>query len=58
MHKRKRSPGLPSKQLLTLSVISPDAWMVEAVFADYDLDNLKMETVHDLLLSRHLTGLR
>jgi len=37
--------GLPAKQLLTLSVIPPDAWMVEAVFADYDLDNLKMETV-------------
>uniref|UniRef100_A0A0N4XT99 UDP-glucose:glycoprotein glucosyltransferase (inferred by orthology to a D. melanogaster protein) n=1 Tax=Nippostrongylus brasiliensis TaxID=27835 RepID=A0A0N4XT99_NIPBR len=38
-----RFTDLPSKQLLTLSVHSPDAWMVENVFADYDLDNIKME---------------
>ncbi|CAB3399775.1 unnamed protein product [Caenorhabditis bovis] len=36
---------LPSKQLLTLSVQAPDSWIVEAVFAEYDLDNLKMEQV-------------
>ena len=38
-------------QLLTLSVQPPDAWMIEAVAAKYDLDNIKMEqvrnTVHD-----------
>uniref|UniRef100_A0A0N4WWI0 BPI2 domain-containing protein n=1 Tax=Haemonchus placei TaxID=6290 RepID=A0A0N4WWI0_HAEPC len=28
---------------LTLSVDTPDAWMVENVFAEYDLDNIKME---------------
>lgn len=36
---------LPNKQLLTLNMIPPDSWMVQPVFARYDLDNLKMETV-------------
>uniref|UniRef100_A0A0K0FWP3 UDP-glucose:glycoprotein glucosyltransferase 1 (inferred by orthology to a human protein) n=1 Tax=Strongyloides venezuelensis TaxID=75913 RepID=A0A0K0FWP3_STRVS len=37
--------NLPKKQLLTLNVISPDAWMIQPVFAEYDLDNIKMENV-------------
>lgn len=37
--------GLPSKQLLTLSLQAPDAWMVENVYAEYDLDNIKMAQV-------------
>ncbi|KAK5964500.1 UDP-Glucose Glycoprotein glucosylTransferase [Trichostrongylus colubriformis] len=40
-----RFNNLPPKQLLTLSVHSPDAWMVESVFAEYDLDNIRMEQV-------------
>ncbi|CAD5229283.1 unnamed protein product [Bursaphelenchus okinawaensis] len=36
---------LPNKQLLTLNIIPPDAWMVQPVFAKYDLDNIKMESV-------------
>ena len=36
---------LPSKQLLTLNVISPDSWMIQPIYADYDLDNIKMQTV-------------
>ncbi|VDM62368.1 unnamed protein product [Angiostrongylus costaricensis] len=40
-----RFTDLPSKQLLTLSIKSPDAWMVENIFAEYDLDNIKMEQV-------------
>ncbi|GMT33941.1 hypothetical protein PFISCL1PPCAC_25238 [Pristionchus fissidentatus] len=36
---------LPSKQLLTLSMHPPDAWMIEATSAKYDLDNIKMEQV-------------
>jgi UDP-glucose:glycoprotein glucosyltransferase len=40
---------LPNKQLLTLSVIPPDNWMVQSVAADYDLDNLKMNTVSNFL---------
>ncbi|PAV57236.1 hypothetical protein WR25_11477 [Diploscapter pachys] len=38
-----RFSNLPSKQLLTLSVHAPDAWMIEAVYAEYDLDNIKMQ---------------
>lgn len=37
--------GLPSKQLLTLNVIAPDSWMVQPVYAEYDLDNIKMNNV-------------
>ncbi|ULT83129.1 hypothetical protein L3Y34_012402 [Caenorhabditis briggsae] len=38
-----RFDNLPSKQLLTLSLQAPDSWIVEAVSAKYDLDNIKME---------------
>lgn len=40
-----RFTALPSKQLLTLSLIPPDAWMVQSVHAVYDLDNIKMGDV-------------
>ncbi|CAD6189361.1 unnamed protein product [Caenorhabditis auriculariae] len=40
-----RFEGLPKKQLLTMSLHAPDSWMVEAVFAKYDLDNIKLEQV-------------
>ncbi|KAI6191748.1 UDP-glucose:glycoprotein glucosyltransferase 1 [Aphelenchoides bicaudatus] len=43
---------LPNKQLLTLSVISPDSWMVQPVAAEYDLDNIKMETVTENVVAR------
>lgn len=36
---------LPAKQLFTLNINSPDSWMVQPRFADYDLDNIKMEMV-------------
>ncbi|CAD5234520.1 unnamed protein product [Bursaphelenchus xylophilus] len=36
---------LPNKQLLTLNIIPPDAWMVQPIFAKYDLDNIKMDSV-------------
>ncbi|CAI4233074.1 unnamed protein product [Auanema sp. JU1783] len=42
-----RFTNLPSKQLLTLSVHSPEAWMIENIYAQYDLDNIKMEQVTD-----------
>ncbi|KAK6764201.1 hypothetical protein RB195_024498 [Necator americanus] len=38
-----RFTNLPSKQLLTLSIQSPSAWMIENVFAEVDLDNIRME---------------
>lgn len=45
-----RFSNLPSKQLLTMSVHAPDAWMIEAVYAEYDLDNIKMQQVLSLRL--------
>jgi UDP-glucose:glycoprotein glucosyltransferase len=36
---------LPNKQLLTLSLVAPDSWMVQAVSAEYDLDNIIMNSV-------------
>ncbi|KAI6232348.1 UDP-glucose:glycoprotein glucosyltransferase 1 [Aphelenchoides besseyi] len=44
---------LPNKQLLTLSVISPDSWMTQAVSADYDLDNLKMQHVDGDVIAKY-----
>ncbi|VDN02463.1 unnamed protein product [Thelazia callipaeda] len=40
-----RFTTLPSKQLLTLSLVPPDAWMVQSVYAVHDLDNIKLENV-------------
>lgn len=40
-----RFTALPNKQLLTLAVVPPDAWMVQSVYAIYDLDNIKLENV-------------
>ncbi|KAM3728409.1 UDP-glucose:glycoprotein glucosyltransferase [Dirofilaria immitis] len=40
-----RFTALPNKQLLTLAVVPPDAWMVQPVYAIYDLDNIKLENV-------------
>ncbi|CAI5454001.1 unnamed protein product [Caenorhabditis angaria] len=37
--------NLPSKQLLTLSLQAPDSWIVEAIFTEADLDNIKLEQV-------------
>ncbi|PAV88980.1 hypothetical protein WR25_14939 [Diploscapter pachys] len=46
-----RFSNLPSKQLLTLSVHAPDAWMIEAVHAEYDLDNIKMQQANSDVLA-------
>ncbi|MFH4973666.1 hypothetical protein AB6A40_000375 [Gnathostoma spinigerum] len=35
--------SLPEKQLFTLNLIPADSWMVQASYAVYDLDNIKME---------------
>ena len=34
---------LPNKQLLTLTVVPPDAWMVQSTAANSDLDNIQMQ---------------
>jgi UDP-glucose:glycoprotein glucosyltransferase len=36
---------LPQKQLLTMHLIVPDAWMVQPVWAEYDLDNIRVAMV-------------
>jgi hypothetical protein len=36
---------LPQKQLLTMNLIVPDAWMVQPVWAEYDLDNIRVAMV-------------
>jgi UDP-glucose:glycoprotein glucosyltransferase len=43
---------LPSKQLLTLNVISPDSWMIQPIYAEYDLDNIKMQTVQKDVIAK------
>lgn len=37
--------NLPQKQLLTMSLETNDAWMIEVKKAEYDLDNILLETV-------------
>uniref|UniRef100_A0AAF5D0C5 UDP-glucose:glycoprotein glucosyltransferase n=1 Tax=Strongyloides stercoralis TaxID=6248 RepID=A0AAF5D0C5_STRER len=44
--------NLPKKQLLTLNVISPDSWMIQPIFAEYDLDNIKMENVEKNIIAK------
>ncbi|CEF63031.1 UDP-glucose:glycoprotein glucosyltransferase 1 [Strongyloides ratti] len=44
--------NLPKKQLLTLNVISPDSWMIQPIFAEYDLDNIKMESVEKNIVAK------
>ncbi|CAJ0583195.1 unnamed protein product, partial [Mesorhabditis spiculigera] len=37
---------LPTKQLFALSVHPPEAWMIEATEAEYDLDNIQLDQVN------------
>ncbi|CAJ0934962.1 unnamed protein product, partial [Mesorhabditis belari] len=43
--RQARFSALPTKQLLALSVHPPEAWMIEAVSALYDLDNIQLDQV-------------
>lgn len=36
---------LPESPLLTLNMITPESWMVEAVRSPYDLDNIHLQEV-------------
>lgn len=38
---------LPSNQVMTSAMDVPNAWLVEAVEAVYDLDNIKLEDLGD-----------
>ena len=42
---------MPSKSILTLNVHPPEGWMVEAVKAIHDLDNIKLEEVSTKMVS-------
>ncbi|CAB04207.2 UDP-glucose:Glycoprotein Glucosyltransferase [Caenorhabditis elegans] len=39
--------NLPQKQLLTMSLETNDAWMIEVKKAEYDLDNILLETASE-----------
>lgn len=46
---------LPESSLLTLNMITPESWMVQAVSSPYDLDNIQLQEVvllffHDYLI--------
>jgi len=41
--------GLPLKPLLTVGMDPPESWLVESVYALYDLDNICMDEVRLLL---------
>lgn len=36
---------VPESPLLTLNMITPESWMVEAVQSSYDLDNIHLQEV-------------
>ena len=40
-----RFSELPESPLLTLNMITPDSWMVEAVRSPHDLDNIHLQEV-------------
>ena len=40
-----RFSQLPESPLLTLNMITPDGWMVEAVSSPHDLDNIHLQEV-------------
>jgi UDP-glucose:glycoprotein glucosyltransferase len=40
-----RFDQLPAKPILTLGMDPPESWLVESVYAVYDLDNICMDEV-------------
>ncbi|XP_052214518.1 UDP-glucose:glycoprotein glucosyltransferase 1-like [Dreissena polymorpha] len=44
---RARFTDLPDKSILTLGMDAPEGWLVEAVRAQYDLDNILLEEVKE-----------
>lgn len=47
-----RFPELPESPLLTLNMITPESWMVQAVSSPYDLDNIHLQEVLLQLLAQ------
>ena len=46
-HKSAVFPNLPSQTLFSMSLDVPDSWMVDAVAAPRDLDNLRLADIQD-----------
>lgn len=40
---------MPQSPLFTLNLNTPESWMVESVHTLYDLDNIYLEEVRDLI---------
>ncbi|XP_062312651.1 UDP-glucose:glycoprotein glucosyltransferase 2 isoform X3 [Osmerus eperlanus] len=48
-----RFSELPESPLLTLNMITPDSWMVEAVRSPHDLDNIHLQEVSGLVAAEY-----
>uniref|UniRef100_A0A3P8XBE6 UDP-glucose glycoprotein glucosyltransferase 2 n=1 Tax=Esox lucius TaxID=8010 RepID=A0A3P8XBE6_ESOLU len=44
---------LPESPLLTLNMITPESWMVEAVRSPYDLDNIHLQEVKGVVMAEY-----
>ncbi|XP_043928923.1 UDP-glucose:glycoprotein glucosyltransferase 2 isoform X2 [Protopterus annectens] len=45
--------GIPEGLLLTLNMITPDSWLVEAVESSYDLDNIHLQDVEGIVTAKY-----
>ncbi|XP_028655382.2 UDP-glucose:glycoprotein glucosyltransferase 2 [Erpetoichthys calabaricus] len=48
--------GLPEAPLLTLNMITPENWLVEAVRSSYDLDNIHLKEIDGLVRAEYELG--
>ncbi|KAG7282919.1 hypothetical protein CRUP_018419 [Coryphaenoides rupestris] len=48
-----RFTELPESPLLTLNMITPDSWMVEAVSSPHDLDNIHLQEVNAMVSAEY-----
>ncbi|XP_060625468.2 UDP-glucose:glycoprotein glucosyltransferase 2 isoform X2 [Anolis sagrei] len=44
---------MPDSPLLTLNMITPESWLVEAVNSSYDLDNIRLKDVDDVVSAEY-----
>uniref|UniRef100_G1K9V9 UDP-glucose glycoprotein glucosyltransferase 2 n=1 Tax=Anolis carolinensis TaxID=28377 RepID=G1K9V9_ANOCA len=44
---------MPDTPLLTLNMITPESWLVEAVNSSYDLDNIRLKDVDDVVSAEY-----
>ncbi|KAL4635767.1 UDP-glucose:glycoprotein glucosyltransferase 2 [Arapaima gigas] len=48
-----RFTEMPESPLLTLNMITPESWMVEAVRSSYDLDNIHLQEVSSMVTAEY-----